>query len=102
MGGRGGTSGRTKIKATGKNGAKAAAKAFKPYSSKELKTTSDSKLKESMRQLMTEYYKSGKSGISFGERSIESAVNALLSQKRSRASIIKDYKAIKKRLGYKD
>ncbi len=105
MGGRGSTSGRTNAKAAGKNGTKAAAKSsksFKPYSSKELKTANDSKLKESMRQLVTEYYKSGKSGISFGGHSIESVVDTLLSQKRSRASIIKDYKAIKKSLGYKD
>ena len=57
-------------------------------SSKEMKSASDSQLRESLKRLATEYYESGKSGISFGGTGIERAVNSLMSQKRSRASML--------------
>lgn len=76
-------------------------KKFSPMSSSELKSASNAKLRESLRKLATEYYNSGKSRISFGGLSPEQAVNMLLSQKRSRSSMIKDYKSMKKTLGYK-
>ena len=95
MGGRGGASGMAK------GGGSSLRPKFTPMSSKEMKSASDSQLRESLRQLATEYYGSGKSGISFGGADIDSVVNSLMSQKRSRASMIKDYNAMKKRLGYK-
>ena len=94
MGGRGGAS-------AASGGGSSSRTKFTPMSSSEIKKASDSQLRESMKQLATEYYSSGKSGISFGGADISHVVNSLLSQKRSRASIIKDYNAMKKRLGYK-
>lgn len=95
MGGRGGASTVTK------GGGSTSRSKFTPMSSKEMKSASDSQLRESLKRLATEYYESGKSGISFGSTGIERAVNSLMSQKRSRASMVKDYNAMKKRLGYK-
>lgn len=64
-----------------------------------LKSISDSALKKHLTAITKEYYKSGKSGISFGGRDIDSVVDSLMKQNRSRASMIKDYKAIKKKMG---
>lgn len=97
MGGRGGSSG------AGSSGgkAKAAKPTFSPMTSKELKNASNTELRESLRQLATEYYSSGKSGISFGGADINHVVDSLITSKTSRTSMLKDYKSIKKRMGYK-
>ena len=53
-------------------------------------------LRERTRKLALQYYPV--SGISFGGESIDKVVETMMSQKRSRTSLIKDYKAMEKKL----
>jgi len=90
MGGRGATSGNVATYNT---------KLTKPtLSTTPLKKMSNSMLKNELLKMATYYYKSGKSGISFGKTDPEEAAKKLISQKRSRASMEKDYKSILKRI----
>ena len=70
-------------------------------SNAELKNISDKQLKKHLAALSKEYYKSGKSMISFGGRNIDDVVDIMMNMKRSRTSMIKDYKSMKKAMGYK-
>ncbi|MGN1134203.1 MAG: hypothetical protein ACI4RN_07100 [Oscillospiraceae bacterium] len=101
MGGRGSSmassqSGKSRVKTSAKSGA-----AYKPLNNQQLKNVSDSMLKKHLTKLTKEYYKSGKSGLSFGGRNTDDVVESLMKGKRSRASMLKDYKSIKKKMGYK-
>jgi len=66
------------------------------YTRKDLNNMSNSQLRERAKKLAMEYYP--KSGISFGDVSIESAVNSLMSQNRSKTSLIKDIISMQNKL----
>ena len=92
---------KTKSKLSGGGNGNNHATQTKVLSNADLKSVSDSTLKKNLTKLVKEYYSSGKSGISFGDRNIDDVVKSMMGQKRSRASMVKDYKAIKKAMGYK-
>lgn len=92
MGGRGASSSK------GKSGSKTPALSKPTISSTPLKKMTNAALKKELLKLTTYYYKSGKSGISFGNRSPEEAAKMLVGQKRSRSSMEKDYRALLKRI----
>ena len=78
---------------------KAAPKLEKPTLSKTpLSKMSDSQLKNELLKMATYYYSSGKSGISFGGRDPAEVARLMVSQKRSRTSMEKDYRSFKKRV----
>lgn len=91
MGGRGSSSGIKKSSGT-------KSPTYTP-SKTPLSKMSDTQLKNELFKMATAYYASGKSGISFGGRSPEQVASTLLSQKRSRHMLEKDYKSFKKRMG---
>ena len=95
MGGRGASSGKGK---SGLSGSKTPALSKPTISSTPLKKMTNAALKKELLKLTTYYYKSGKSGISFGNRSPEEAAKMLVGQKRSRSSMEKDYRALLKRI----
>lgn len=92
MGGRGASMG-------SKGAAPSAPKVSKPTLSKTpLKKMSDSQLKNELLKMTTYYYASGKSGISFGGRDPVEVAKTMVNQRRSRTSMEKDYRALKRAL----
>lgn len=74
------------------------AKQSKTYTKSELEKLSLQKLRKETEKMASEWYASGKSGISFGNVSPDTAANLLASQ-GTRNSLTKDYMALKKKLG---
>jgi hypothetical protein len=73
------------------------AKEIKMYTSFQLKNMSLKKLQSTATSLATEWYKSGKSGISFGDADVSKAAASLV-KGSSKTSLIRDILALQKKL----
>lgn len=82
-------------KATAKNTGRSSPK--KKYTQKELESMSMPQLRKLATKIATEYYESGKSGISFGNFKPSQAA-AMLANSGKRTGLIKDIRSIQKRI----